>query len=85
MRDASAKNSAPKARKEKASQPKKQEQQPVDVSDFDGDDSEENGGFIQTISGGFFTGVGMMWQHKAVVAFGVAAYAIFAHGEALSV
>lgn len=82
LRGASAKKTpAAKAKKEKQA-PKRREE----VEEIEYDSGEEaGGGIIQTITGGFWTGAGLMFEHKAVVAFGVAAYAIFAYGEAMSV
>jgi hypothetical protein len=82
LRGASAKKApAGRVKKEKHA-PKRREEE--ELPEFDGSE-EGGGGIMQTINGGFWTGAGLMLEHKAVVAFGVAAYAIFAYGEAMSV
>ncbi|CAE7671431.1 unnamed protein product [Symbiodinium microadriaticum] len=89
LRGASMKQSAPaKAKKGNKSQQqvKQREEEQELVAGFGADDTESaEGSILQTISSGLFSGLGVIMQHKAVVAFGLATYAIFAHGDVVSV
>lgn len=88
LRGASKKPSGDdKSKKLKARRPSKQrERKQEETEDFSGNGGDDaEGGILQTISSGLFTGFGLLMQHKAVVAFGIASYAIYAHGEAVSV
>ncbi|CAE7672122.1 unnamed protein product, partial [Symbiodinium microadriaticum] len=89
LRSASLKQNAPaKAKKgSKSQQQAKQREEEREVTAEFGrdDDDSAKGSILQTISSGLFTGLGVLMQHKAVVAFGIATYAIYAHGDAVSV